>query len=267
MLPTVDFCGLNVTRLILGANPFGGFSHQNRARDAEMVAWSTPERIRETWDRAWTAGINTFITNNETPHVIDTTTEYLASGGPMQWIGQISARGFNDCMEAALDRAVEIGAAAAYIHGGYTDSLYSARDAETFCRWIRYGQSLGIPMGCAGHSSEAHLWVNSLDVVDFQVVCFFNCGSLHAGKGEKFRLADAFQAVQAIQQIQKPCIGYKILGAGRIDAKMGFEFALENIKPGDVVNVGMHRGDNDDVVEDNAKIVNDILGSLEPVPA
>ncbi len=46
MLPTVQFCGLKVTRLIIGANPFGGFSHQNRERDQEMIAYHTPERIK-----------------------------------------------------------------------------------------------------------------------------------------------------------------------------------------------------------------------------
>ncbi|PIZ41546.1 MAG: hypothetical protein COY42_19150, partial [Armatimonadetes bacterium CG_4_10_14_0_8_um_filter_66_14] len=69
MIPTVDFCGLNATRLIIGANPFGGYSHQNPQRDKEMVSYYTIERIKETWQRAEAAGINTMITNNETPHV------------------------------------------------------------------------------------------------------------------------------------------------------------------------------------------------------
>ena len=73
MLPTVNFCGLTVTRLILGANPFGGFSHQNRERDREMVAYHTVDRILETWERAEAAGINTMITNNESPHVVQRT--------------------------------------------------------------------------------------------------------------------------------------------------------------------------------------------------
>ena len=67
MLPTVDFCGLTVTRLIIGANPFGGYSHQNPERDKEMRGYYTTERILETWARAEAAGINTMITNNETP--------------------------------------------------------------------------------------------------------------------------------------------------------------------------------------------------------
>ena len=40
MLPSVDFVGSSVTRLIIGANPFGGYSHQNpgaRPRDARLL--------------------------------------------------------------------------------------------------------------------------------------------------------------------------------------------------------------------------------------
>ncbi len=68
-------------------------------------------------------------------------------------------------------------------------------------------------------------------------------------------MSDVERAVQCIRQIEKPCIGYKIMGAGRIDPQMAFEYAFEQIKPGDVVNVGMHRGDVEDIVEQNAEIV------------
>jgi hypothetical protein len=260
MLPTVDFCGLRLTRLLLGANPFGGYSHQNRERDHEMVAYNTPERIRETWERAWAAGINTMVTNNETPHVIATTTAYLAEGGPLQWIAQVN-RGQNPNFETALDRVAEIGAKAAYLHGGVMDALYEQGDADTLRRAIRHGQSLGLPMGCAGHAPETHAWIDSLDLVDFHVVCFFNCGSVHRGRGDHFKLGDPFRAVEFIQRQAKPCIGYKIMGAGRLDAQMAFEFAFENIKPGDVVNVGMHRGDRDDMVEANVALVGQLLAA------
>jgi hypothetical protein len=258
MLPTVKFCGLEVTRLILGANPFGGFSHQNRERDQEMIAYYTPERIRETWARAWPAGINTMITNNETPHVIQTTAEYLAEGGPLQWIAQLNCHSYPN-MQSAIDQAVEIGCKAAYLHGGFVDNLYKARDDKSLREYVRHGQSHGIPIGVAGHKPEVHDWVNSMDLVDFHVVCFFNCGSLHSGKGHKFKLADVFPAVECIQRLEKPCIGYKIMGSGRMDPVMAFEFAFDNIKPTDVVNVGMHRGDKDDMVEENVTHVRRIL--------
>ena len=54
-----------------------------------------------------------------------------------------------------------------------------------------------------------------------------------------------------------------VMGAGRIDSQMAFEYAFDNIKPTDVVNVGMYRGDNDSMVEDNVAAVAKILGQSD----
>jgi len=162
-------------------------------------------------------------------------------------------------MFKAIDEVVRIGCKALYFHGALVDQAYAEQDGEKLRRWSAYARAAGVPVGVAGHASQAHLWVDSLDIVDFHAVCFFNCGSLHVGLGEKFNLADIFLATEAIQRIQKPCIAYKIMGAGRIDPRMAFEYALERIKPGDVVNVGMHRGDKEDMVAENARLVGEIL--------
>ena len=258
LLPTVDFCGLTVTRLILGANPFGGFSHQNELRDKEMVEYYSKDRILETWERAEAAGINTFITNNQTQHVIQAVTEYLLYGGSLQWIAQIACQKHPNMFEA-IDEAVNIGCCALYFHGGYVDECYNNKDEKTIRSWCEHARSAGIPIGVAGHAPEAHIWVDSLDIVDFHAVCFFNCGSLHYGKGDKFKLRDVAPAIECIRRIRKPCIAYKIMGAGRIDPRMAFEYAFDGIKPTDVVNVGMHRGDKDNMVEENVNLVRDIL--------
>ena len=259
MLPIVNFCGLKVTRLIIGANPFGGYSHQTSERDQAMLAYHTPERILETWRRAEMAGINTMVTNTESPHVMETVQKYLAEDGKLQWIAQIGAHDGN--MPAAIDNVVKIGAKAFYFWGGHTDAFLTQRDEKTFRSWVEYARSTGLPMGVAGHSPETHYWVNNLDLVDFHVVCFFNCGSVHHRKGNTFKLTDAIAAAECMRRIQKPCIGYKIMGAGRIDPVMAFEFAFDNIKPTDMVNVGMHRGDKDNMVEENVATVERLLGS------
>lgn len=258
MIPTVDFCGLEVTRLIIGANPFAGFSHQTPERDEEMLSFYTPERIKETWILAERAGINTCITNNETAHVLQALRGYLHEGGSLNWIAQVNMRDEKGMKKAAAD-VVEIGCKAMYLHGAQTDGAYQRKDEEFIRRWSEIVRSFGIPVGVAAHAPEAHLWVNSMDVVDFHAVCFFNCGSLHDGAGEKFRLADIAPAIECIQRIDKPCIGYKIMGAGRIDPKMAFEYAIDGIKPTDVVNVGMHRGDMDGMVEENVAIICKLL--------
>lgn len=254
MLPIVDFCGIRLTRLLIGANPFGGFSHQNQARDQAMREYHTPERILETWERAWKAGINTFVSNNETPHVIASVEKYLSAKGPMQWIGQLANRNFVG-MEQAIDRAVEIGCCAFYFHGGQVDQLFATRDDASVRRWVEHGRKTGLPVGVAAHNYEAHEWIHEMNLVDFHAVPFFNCGSVHSKEGgERFALDDVQRATTLIQAIDKPCIAYKILGAGRIDAAMGIDYALRHIKPGDVINLGMNRLDNDDMVEENVRL-------------
>jgi hypothetical protein len=257
MLPTVDFCGLTVTRLIIGANPFGGYSHQNPERDHAMRSYYTIPRIIETWHRAKAVGINTMITNNETPHVLQAVREYLAEDDALQWIAQVNLRAKPEL--EAIDQVVEMGCKALYIHGALVDGAYREGNADQVRAWCDHARSLGVPVGVAGHAPQAHLWVNELEIADFHAVCMFNCGSLHTGKGHKFQLADMALAAKCIRAIEKPCIAYKIMGAGRIDAQMAFEYAFGEIKPSDVVNVGMYRGDDDTIVEHNAALVAEIL--------
>ena len=260
-LRTVDFCGLQVTRLILGANPFGGFSHQSEARNQEMVAFHTPERIIETWQRAEAAGINTMITNNTSPNVMEALDEYLSGDGPLQWIAQVNSSS-TTAMPEAVDRVVDIGCKALYFHGAKIDRLYAEKDEDTLRAWFDHARSHDIPVGVAAHAPEAHLWVAGLGVADFHAVPFFNCGSLHDGRGLKFKLRDMPAATECIRAIEAPCIAYKIMAAGRIDPRMAFEYAFEHIKPHDVVNVGMHRGDRDDMVEENTAMVEEVLEQL-----
>jgi hypothetical protein len=260
MLPVVDFCGINITRLIIGANPFGGYSHQSEERDREMRSYYTVDRIKETWRRAEAAGINTMVTNNETDHVLRAVKEYLHEGGSLKWIAQLNFREKPD-MAKSIDEAVEIGCKALFFHGDLMDKAYTEKNEDIISNWCNYARSSGVPVGVAGHIPEAHLWLDSLDIAQFHVVCFFNCGSIHGGKGYKFKLSDISKAVDCINKIQKPCIGYKIMGAGKIDPYMAFQYALENIKPADVVNVGMYRGDKDNMVEENVVMVEKLICS------
>jgi len=260
MLPTVNILELKVTRFIIGGNPFSGFSHQSRERDEEMLNYYTTARLKETLHRAEAAGVNTTIMRSD-PHIHRLLREYYNEGGTIQWIAQVGADSGARSIPQAIDRAVWAGAKAAYIHGGQVDACYAEQDRDSLAEWLGRFRSHGIPAGVAGHAPEAHLWVDSLGIADFHAVCFYNCGSLHDGKGEKFKPEDPPRAVEAIRRIQKPCIGYKIMGAGRVDPREAFEFAFANIKPTDMVNVGIHRGDNDRMVEDDVAMVAEVLGA------
>ena len=253
MLAQVDFCGLKIARLIIGANPFGGYSHLSQEKDVEMRAYYTVERIKDAWKRAEAAGINTMVTNNETPHTMQAVEEYLTEGGKLQWIAQVNRNNESNMIKAA-QHVIDMGCCAIYFHGGVVDNLYKEQDEKSIREWCDYVRSRNIPVGVAGHDPLAHLWVNSMDIVDFHAVCCFNCGTIHEGKGESFILSDLAEALKTINKIEKPCIAYKIMGAGRIDPEMAFEHAFKNIKPEDVVNVGMYLGDNENMIDENVAL-------------
>ena len=258
-LPHVNFCGLDITRLIIGGNPFSGFSHQSRERDDEMLDYYTVARIKETLGRAEAAGINTTIMRSDY-HIHRLLREYYNEGGKIQWIAQVCGNRSLDGFAGEVSRTARAGAVAGYLHGGLLDGCYADRDAEGLARLVDALRAAEVPVGTAGHSPEAHLWAHELDLpLDFHVVCFYNCGSLHDGKGEKFKEEDVPPAIEAIRQIDKPCIAYKIMAAGRVEPREAFARAFSGIKPGDVVNVGMYRGDNDDMVEKNARLVGEVL--------
>ena len=258
MLPVVDFCGLKVTRLLLGANTFGGYSHQTPERDQAMVSYHTVERILETWQRAEAAGINTMVTNTETPHVIEAVRQYRAGKGKLQWIAQIGAHDGN--MPAAIDRVMEIGASAFYFWGGHADHFYATRDEKTFCEWAKYARSTGIPFGAAGHSPASHYWVNSLNVTDFHAVPFFDCGSVHQGGGNRFRLTDALASTECIRRIRKPCIGYKIMAAGRNDPAEAFATAARHMHANDAVCVGIYDPEGQGLLAEDVRLLEEALG-------
>ena len=59
-------------------------------------------------------------------------------------------------------------------------------------------------------------------------------------------LSSAPRMCKVIRQVSKPCLGFKILVAGRKctsaeSVRAAFKFAYENVKPTDVVIVGMFR--------------------------
>ena len=78
---------LDVSRFILGGNPFSGFSHQTPEADLRMKRWFTAARIKELLFEAERLGINTVISRAD-HHIMRVLLEYWDSGGTLQWLAQ-----------------------------------------------------------------------------------------------------------------------------------------------------------------------------------
>jgi hypothetical protein len=76
-----------------------------------------------------------------------------------------------------------------------------------------------------------------------------------APMGEVFLASDPSRMCEAIQQVKRPCLVFKILAAGRKcdraeQVRDAFEYAFQNIKRSDAVIVGIFPRYQDQVSED-----------------
>ena len=86
-LGTVKIGDVEVSRFIIGGNPFSGFAHQTFERGQEMRHYYTAARIKETLKEAERLGITTF-TGRADNHIIRMLMEYWDEGGTIQWLSQ-----------------------------------------------------------------------------------------------------------------------------------------------------------------------------------
>src|SRR5438105_7585730 len=89
-LPTVRLGGADISRLVIGGNPFSGNSHTSAACDADMMDYFTTERIKETLFACEQHGLTAMQSRGDR-HVLRMLREYRNEGGKMHWIAQIAS--------------------------------------------------------------------------------------------------------------------------------------------------------------------------------
>ncbi len=270
-LPVIDFCGRKVARLIIGGNPFSGNSHISAEKDSEMMDYFTTERIKETLRKCIVNGINTAQLRGDR-HVARLWHEFIQEGNQMNWIAQSASE---ICpYETNISFIKRYGAYATYLHGTLTDNLFKAKEYSEIERRLSVIRKSGMAVGLGSHMpevfeyAEAHHWDT-----DFYMCCVYNLSKIDrvssaitgvSNSGEPFDEIDRQVMFEFIKSTAKPCLAFKILGAGRRctdinDIKSAFREAFTSIKPIDAVIVGMFPKEKDQVTE-NADIVRDLIG-------
>lgn len=263
LVPTVDFCGHKVTRLLAGANPLYGYSHFNSIMDATYLEYYTDERVVQFMLNCQKAGINSWQGNfaasaqRQYPMIRDAGCKmnFVALSDPWDF-----KRGVRDPAEqnAALMEQLSIVAKAKPIiiahHGNVTDNLFRVGKLDMVRTFIDKVHDMGFPAGVSTHNPAV---IEEIETkgwpVDFYQACFYR-QSRNAEDyqkditvvpvGEAYLSSDPPRMCKVIRQVSKPCLGFKILAAGRRctseqSVQEAFKFAYENIKPTDVLIVGM----------------------------
>jgi hypothetical protein len=245
-LPTVRLGALEVSRLILGSNPFWGYSHKSARLDEEMRRFHTDERIMRILDEAASCGL-TALASPPDERWRKLWARYKAEGGKLRiWISQ--CHGAPEQMLQEIDRSVEAGASAIFIQGLRVEEQFGKGRFDTLRTWIGHIKQAGLPAGAAAHWPEVHPELERRGFpTDFYYQCLYN-----VSKTNDYSPAERERAAAAIAGLAKPVIAYKILAAGRLPAADGFEYAFGRIRRKDGVCVGIYAENAIDQIRQNA---------------
>jgi hypothetical protein len=267
--------GLQLSRLLLGSNPFSGFSHQGVDRDERMVHYYTTARIKETLFEAQRLGISGFVARTDF-HVMRVLLEYRDEGGTLQWLAQTCPEVGDS--ETCVRRAVRGGAVACHIHGGVMDHLVANGRGEEAAPAIALAREAGMKAGIAGHTTAVFEWAEQHLDVDYYMCCYYNPTPrtddpehVH-GAVEDYREADRRAMTDLIARLKRPAIHYKVLAAGRNDPEAAFAYCGSHMRSGDLACVGVFTGDDPKMVEKDVRLFEKHTrgrgaGVVEPVTA
>jgi hypothetical protein len=262
LLPTIRLGEHEVTRLVAGSNPIGGYSYLGPIMDRQMREYFTPERIVEFLSDCERAGINThqFSDPGKMTGVIRTLRE---RGSAMKFICLHAGGSQNASPEQVVRNTQPI---AIVHHGGATDRLFRDGKSSEVHDFVKRVRDAGVLAGVSAHNPDCIRRVadEGWDV-DFFMTCFYFLTRTREDLDKMpavatlqidypFFASDPATMTEVVRQVDKPCLGFKILAAGRRchDARTvreAFQFAFEHIKPTDGVIVGMYPRYQDQIRE------------------
>ena len=280
MLPTVDFFGKEVTRMVLGDNPAHGntYIHDLISRE-EMEEYYSHENIVKMLKQAKNAGYNTVLAL-ASPQMLAALRDFNSTEGGLHIIFQTYPPSIDRFAEN-IDEMAEFDPIAIYHQGTTGESLIENDDIETYLFNVETIRKTGKPVGMAFHDpanvlrAEKENWG-----ADYYVLCPYNLrrnrkghqSSFITGESKSelvFHPDDRLTMFPIIRDIQKPVVVIKALAGGQIFigkpkeeypaiAEKYLAETFENIKPSDLVCIGVFQRDIDQIKQ-NAEMVSRIL--------
>ena len=255
-VPKVKFGKVELSRFVVGSNPFNGGSHYNSIMSGVMKEWYTPAKVLEVMQRCAKYGINVY-NYVDMGRLRADWERFLAEGGHMHVVAQAVAADPTELVKAIKPMGV-------WVQGERTDNAYRAGQMETIRDYCKKLRDLGVAMvGVGSHIPEVLALVEEQGWdVDFYAGCVYNRrrtqeelrklmgGELPEMPSEVYLQDDPPRMYKVFRQTKKPCFAFKIMGAGRVrNAEAAFKLAFQSIKPNDFVCVGIFPRIKDEVKE------------------
>lgn len=260
LLPTGKIGKLEITRLILGGNLLGRYTH---ARDLRFVLklikeYNTDAKMLETLALAEASGINTVSVhvNPDTRRLLKEHRE--KRGGKLQWILYATSN-IEDVASYSRDvqQMADDGAEAIYVWGVHCDALVAKGKLDVIAKAVELIKANGVPAGVCAHDLRVVQECEKARLpVDFYVKTFHHLNYPSAKMDyDSIWCRNPKETAEFMATVEKPWIAYKVMAAGAIPPKDGFRYAIEG--GADFLFAGMF---DFDIAED-VQVTRDILAS------
>lgn len=244
-MPAGKLGGLQISRLIMGGNLIGGWSH---SRDLGYVStlmrrYNSPSKIRETLELAEMQGINAMNS-----YVMDDNTqlfEHWKCGGKMKWFAQARCDASGGLSQ--FQRAVDEGATGVHMNGDASESLLAQQKFERVAESLEFLKSRKRISGVAAHDLRIIVECEKAGLSpDFYQKTFHTHDYYTAPKADESGPLGAHEnswcensaaVVEVMSRVKKPWIAFKILAAGAIPPRAAFPYAFNS--GADFILVGM----------------------------
>ena len=276
MIPTVDFFGTQVSRLILGDNSMVGLSYIPKMhKSTEMLDYWTADNCVKALFEAEACGYNSFMAVAD-PFILRVIRQYQNEGGTMHIMFQTYPPVDLDVNIVQMKKLNPI---VVYHQGTTADIWLEEGKVDMLRERIKRLKAMGLPTGLATHVPEIMFRAEDEDWgLDFYMTCLQNSrkyekeeSTFLTGKEKTivFHLQDRQVMLEAIRQVDKPCIVFKIFAGGQmfydktpaeipalIESSMREVYS--GIKQNDIVLVGAYQKLSNQIRE-NADIASRIL--------
>ncbi len=238
-LPLAKIGNVKISRLICGGNQINGYAYGRNLIFVKglMKNYLTDEKVMDMLETAEENGINTIIANAGYKDREENTIRLLKKywnerGGTIQWLAQCNI--YEDDVTGIIEKAIDNGAVGAFVQGGCGDKYVKNNRVDLLAKAVDFIKQNGLIAGVGGHMTEVPMALEKAKVgVDFY---FKTLNNVHTPEVPTYSVTPE-RTIEFMQNVKKPWIAYKVLGAGVVHPRKAFKFVYEN--GADIVVAGM----------------------------
>lgn len=260
-MPTIRLGSHTISRLVAGWNPMIGSSHSTPGLRHAMLEYFTTDRTVEFLARCERNGVTAWQFDHAEKSV-EAIRRRREQGTKMKFICLHAERKTDVPIKKVLE---DTGPIAMVHQGGVTDAFFRSGKRQQVHDFVKKVHDAGMLAGVSTHNPDNvrriadEGWEN-----DLFMGCFYYINRPREeqekllGKvvvHEPYFESDPVEMTKVLRQVKQPCLGFKILAAGRLcwskpSINRAFKFAFSSLKPIDGVIVGMFPRYTDEVQED-----------------